>query len=147
MTLEKNRWLFVNADGCTQFKFGKYNGKTMAEVLRDRGGKWYIQEVMLGKFEDMTPGVRAYLEAALAQDRDPIIIPDSTPNSLAAPAATPAIVTTATATAPKPTLEELRAKAAAKVARAAMEERLAEAKRKQEEEQAALRTRRDNAEW
>lgn len=128
MDLPRNRWLYADEKGNgfvkTTFKFGKYNGDALEDIIGTRDGRWYVENVML-EFDDMPPDMRAFLEKALETGEDPLNLAGT-----ASPPTTPA----------RNRLDELKAKSKAKVAARA-------AQKKQKAEVEVLEKRKDEADW
>lgn len=131
MKLVRNRWLFEDNDK-TWFKFGKYNGEALEDVVSTKDGRWYIEHVMF-KFDDLLPDVRAFLEKALEIEGDPLDLPHNH-------VSTPGKVTGHPVARNAGSLEELKARAKLKAERQKQQQ-------KQEESKQALEKRKDEAEW
>jgi hypothetical protein len=69
MRLPRNRWFSV-VDGKTTFKFGQHAGDALEDVLLKKDGPRYLEYMQ--EFDDMTPEVREFIEAALVSGSDPI---------------------------------------------------------------------------
>lgn len=128
MELPRNRWFFEE-NGKTWFKFGKYNGEALEDVLGQRDGVWYVKHVMLEKFEDLTPAMRAFLEEALETSGDPVA---SSPKRVA--------LTVAPEDEARERLAALRAKAKAKLVQE-------KGKKVVEEAKEVLGKRKNESEW